>query len=244
VIRSSSFCLVVVTGVLATLGGCGGEAISQPTEPVIEVAPDLPGVIEVAPDLPGVPVFTVEDLARHSDIVVIASGGRNVENVRFRPDPSGDERSYAIVELKVEEVLGSADGFVGDSVAVWMPESVFPAGNLPDRYVLFLRRPPREFDATALEHLAKHTNPTILLPGVTPIVDVSGSDVSIRGGLFYGLRSVDAEAVPGPNGANASPPFVLSFTLENVREVAQVYTGLGPQVVNPGPVEVTVAEQE
>lgn len=228
---------VVLAGLLVLVASCGTEARSQPSvatdvQAVESVELPEPGVDLVA-DLPTIPVFTVEDLARHSDVVVIVSAGRLVEELQFRPDPNGPERAYAIVEFGVDEVLGAMGGLEGHTVAVWLPQSVVASPDLPGRYVLFLRRVPGDFDATAAEHLAQHTNPAVLVPGFNSIMEIADDIVTVPSAPFYGLASVDAR--PGA-------PFAPTFALDEVRAVVKPAVGRG--AAETAPDERTAADAE
>lgn len=243
--RGSAFHSAALAGLLLALAGCGTGSESELSATQVQadesVEPTDSSVV-ITPDLPTIPVFTVEDLARQSDLVVIASAGRLAEEVRLQPDPNGPERVYAIVELGVEDVLGSKGGFEGDTVAVWLPQSVVPSPDLPNRYVLFLRYAPSDFDAAALEVLAKHPNPTVLVPGFNSIMEISDNMVTAPSEPFYGLGSGDSEPLTGSDGQPYEAPFAITFALDDVRAVVKPAVGLG--AAEPVPDELTAADVE
>ena len=237
---------IFVLSFASVLNGCGGASLetqksssadSRPAAiPVPVVTPSAEAATShPAADQVGLPVYTVEDLALRSDTVVIASRGRGAEEVKIAMPANAPDVEFSIVELRVDEVLKSDSATPGQTVSVWIPRLVVPAGNLPDTYVLFLRNPPDDFDPTALKRLSVHPNASILPPGVTPIMDISGDEVLVRGGVFYGLHTVDALTTTlGTNGVE--PPYVLKLSLDDIRTV--VRSAAGPAISLYGEAEV------
>lgn len=172
-------------------------------------APTVPPPVPLELDPPGIPIFTVEDLAAHSDLVILGSQSRVVDEVSLTVSRAAPSSRFTIIEMQIDEVLRGTNLAGSTTVTFWAPDEFVPHGALPGSHVIFLQRPPADFDPEALQHLVAHGDGNILVPGWTSIMDVHDATVTVRGDTFYGLHPTDA----------AGEPKVGSFSLDALRPV-------------------------
>ncbi|MFN8022111.1 MAG: hypothetical protein U0Q03_11340 [Acidimicrobiales bacterium] len=213
---------VTVAGVVAAivLSGCGTGA-ADPDVPTPTPADDVAAAVTAEPDAtdpvlreagvsasdePGHGAYTVEDLARASDAVVLTSAVSVLERVRL------DGADFYVAEFAIDRVLRGASLEGASTVVAWAAEGAVPEASLTGRHVAFLLETPSAFDEEATDVLERLGGAHVLLPGPLAVLDIDGDTVSARDDSFQGLR--DAYTIPPPSG---SAPDATQF-LEPGRE--------------------------
>lgn len=204
--------VTVATSVAAiVLSACGTDAadpdVPAPT-PVDDVTaepdatdPVVPKAGVSASDEPGHGAYTVEDLAKVSDAVVLTSAVSVLEQVRL------DGVDFYVAEFAIDRVLRGAALGGASTVVAWAVEGSMPEAALTGRHVVFLLETPSDFDEEAIQVLARLGGRHILLPGPLAVLDVNGDTVSAHDHSFRGLRG--AYTVPPPTGSG--PDATQSF---------------------------------
>lgn len=170
-------------------------AVPAATDPVV------PETGVSASDEPGHGAYTVEDLAKVSDAVVLTSG---VSVVR-RGQLHGSD--FFVAEFAVDQVLRGASLGGASTMVVWGVEESVPESSLTGRHVVFLLETPSDLDEEATEALEGLGVRHFLLPGPLAVLDIDGDTVSARDDSFQGLRAV--YIVPPPSGS--APDATLFF---------------------------------
>lgn len=169
-------------------------AVPDATDPVV------PETGVSASDEPGHGAYTVEDLARASDAVVLTSGVSVLKRVRL------DDSDFYVAEFEIDQMLRGDSLGGASTVVVWGVEDSVPEASLTGRHVVFLLEP-ADFGEEATEALEGLGGRHILLPGPLAVLDIDGATVSARDDSFQGLRAV--YIVPPPSGS--APDATLFF---------------------------------